>query len=673
MKIRFPIGVTFVLFFPVLALARLTWDPVPAADLAATISPTGADIEILSLTETLDSEYGAGWVQDIAEAKVYTKKGVDDVSILHVTYLKREKIWDVGARVLKPDGTIIELTKNDFIESNAVKKTDLDIRQTSFAFRGLSPGDVVQYQWKRGQSLSKWSFTYQWFYCQQEVPVRLYELHVLKTAADLQVLPFNCPNREVKSAGHSELMVRLRDLPAFVKEPDMPPERDFRSWICLLFTSKFMRLYSSEDAWTAIGGEVAEEFRLETGPNEAIRKKAHELTDAIPSPEGKLARLNAYCQSDYTNFDWVKSAETMDARKKREERTDHQGSGETFKKQTGNSEDIDRLFASLARALKFEVRAVRSTSRDDFSEMHSAKSYIFLNRTGVAVKVGDAWKFYMPSQYLSPPGFLSTKDEDVTMFVCDEDKSWFQKAPIAPATETNITRTGKFTLDGEGSLEGDVEVELTGHAAVEAKESWWGEPLEDAIKSLQENVTDRISGAEITDFKIINLGSLAMPVKFTYHVKASGYAESTGTRLVLTPDFFEIGKSPRFTGDSRKYPIMFDYASTSHDEVTITLPEGYTLDAPSAPRNVGKPTDIINAQYTVAFRPKARSLTYRRTQIIGIDGSIRFGKESFPTMKMLFEAMDRSNRHSFILKPVEAVAAAPAAVSPSAPKAPAQK
>jgi hypothetical protein len=159
-----------------------------------------------------------------------------------------------------------------------------------------------------------------------------------------------------------------------------------------------------------------------------------------------------------------------------------------------------------------------------------------------------------------------------------------------------------------------------------------------------------------------------MPVTIHYHVKVTGYAESAGDKLVLTPDFFEIGRVSPFAAETRQYPIMFQYASTTHDNVTVILPEGYKLEAPSAPRNVGKPDEIINAQYKVGFNPKARRLTYHRTQIIGSDGSTIFRKESFPIVKKIFEGMDQSDHHNFILKPAEAVSATPASVPSPAPK-----
>lgn len=499
--------------------------------------------------------------------------------------------------------------------------------------------------------------------------MRLYELSVLKTASDLQVIPFNCPNIELKNPNNSEILVRIKDMPAFVEERDMPPQRDFRSWICLVYTDKFLRLYSNKDAWEAIGDQTAEQFRFDIAASDEMKAKARELTADAKTPEEKLARLNAYCQSEYMNFDWIKSSATMEDRKKREEMEDTQTAKATFKKHDGNGWDIDRLFAALAKSLKFDVRIAESVSREDLTQIHTPKGYIFLNRISVAVKVGDRWQFYTPSDCLGQVGLLSSEYEGALMFVCDEDKSWFIAAPTAGAEKTQVTRTAHFSLDSDGTLEGDVQIQLTGHAAVRLKKKWWGDPREEALKDMQDEISNRISGAEITNYKITNLDTLDMPVKIEYHIKATGYAETTGTRLILTPEFFEVGSTSPFSGDVRRYPILFPYASTTQDEITVTLPEGYTLDSPSAPRNVGKPNDIIGAQYTVAFHPKARTLTFRRTKVIGSDGSILFNKDSFPIMKGIFEAMDRSDHHNFILKPVTATTpAAPASATPAPQK-----
>jgi hypothetical protein len=184
------------------------------------------------------------------------------------------------------------------------------------------------------------------------------------------------------------------------------------------------------------------------------------------------------------------------------------------------------------------------------------------------------------------------------------------------------------------------------------------------MKSLQEQITNRVPGSEISDFHATNIFNADSPVTISYKIRVEGYAESAGSRLILTPNFFEVGTGPRFTAETRKYPVMFDYCGTTRDKIEIVLPPGYKLDSPSAPVNIGKPQDVINAIYGVSFHPKTSTLVYQRNEVVGRGGAVAFRPESYQALKKIFEDIDHSNHHNFVLKPAEATSSsAPAETS----------
>jgi hypothetical protein len=645
------------------AEAKFTWEKVAPADLAAVSSASapGSDLEILFSRHRMDSDSSSTYVAHHIQAKIYTKKGVERTSLFSIEYEKKQKIWNTMARVVKPDGSSVELTKADYHENTVLKTGGYEIQRTTFAFPNVQPGDVLEYRWNAEIS---GDYGYYKQYCQAEdVATREFSLDVVSARQDFTVGWYNCEGVEFKPKTHK---VVIRNLPPFVPEPLMPADTEFRGWVVILFSSPYERLYTNEDAWQSIGDYIGENFRLETVPNAAIRAKAAELTANTTAPDEKLAKLYVFTQTEISNLDFFESARLADAKKKRRDEEEYQSAAKTMERRSGTIGDINRFFASLARASGFEVRYAMSANRNEVLNIKRPKGWVFADRQTVAVKIGETWKFYAPGNHLVPAGLLDERDEGAMAFVCDEKKSWFDVMQSAPPTDSALKRTGRFTLDDEGSLDGNVVLTMTGHRAIPARDTWWDQSDEQVTKSVRENVAERLPTAEVTTVTIENGHDVSQPLIARYHVHVPGYADSIGSRLGLPLNFFEANAAITFTNETRRYPIYFDYAEKKSDDIQITIPEAFVLDGASAPASVGKPDDFITARYGVKFMPKTRTISYVREQVVGNGGSIHFRAESYPALRTYFDRIHRSDAHQLVLKPK-------AAVEPSSPAAPADK
>ena len=95
-------------------------------------------------------------LQHYVQIKIFNDRGRESQSKIDIFAPKvggREvKITDIAARTIKPDGSIVELKKEDIFERTVVKASGLKVKAKSFAMPGVEPGAIIEYRWREVRS-----------------------------------------------------------------------------------------------------------------------------------------------------------------------------------------------------------------------------------------------------------------------------------------------------------------------------------------------------------------------------------------------------------------------------------------------------------------------------------------------------------------------------------------
>lgn len=667
------LAVVFGCFGLAFLKAKTAWDPVPPEDLAATACKSfpGANAEILFNRTTMESDNtgggsgkflshvstdddwrnkGANYLENYTRTKIYSLQGADNNGVKHIEYPDSAKVWDLCARVIKPDGHIAEYSAKDFSKSVVEKKDGEKWMRQVLAVPDLAAGDIVEMQW--AQTIPVKSFSYYFWYCQSAIPTREYIFDVVNSVEAYDLLAFNVEKAELKRINDFHGRLEMRDIPPFEEEDYTLPMRDVRGWFMLFYTSKYMSWSSTGDVWERGSAYDAENFRLSTRPNAAMKAKVAELTQGSANDEEKLQKLYQFCQTAISNLSYFDNPELQKAKKKLDDADREPSASDIFKRGSGYRRHINLLFASLAQAAGFEVRLAQSASRDQTLKVKNSRGWLFMSDALVAIRQGEAWRFFSPGDYYMPFGLLRYTNELTPVLVCDEKKLIFDETRAAPAAQSLVSRTGRFTLDAEGTLEGEVEVRMGGHRGAMRKSDWHEKTAEEIDTLYRESISKRLQSAEVSELKWENLRQPGVPLIARYKIRIPGYAELAGSRIVFVPNFFEHGGNVPFSAEKRKYPILFSAAWSEHDEIEITLPEGYMLDGASSPSNVGDPaTDALGVKYKLGYRGKQRLLSYKRDFSFGGKGNFVIQADKYLPIKTFFDAVKHSDEHSLILKP----------------------
>lgn len=640
--------VVFCLFFSfVYAKAGDDWIPIDPSDLALKEPKVEKDADAeaifweVKIDDSSDSQLA---VKHYLRIKIFTERGREKYSKIDLLFPKGMKIKDVAVRVIKPDGTIVELKKEDIFEKTIAKADGIKVKAKSFAVPGLEPGVILEYRYK--EILQDAAANNMALMLQQDIPVQQISYYVKPhPSSGMKSMAFNVPEPKFVKDKGNYYRLSMTNVPAFREEANMPPEDQVKSWVLIYYTND--RSMIANDYWAKYGGLLVQNYKDWTKPTGDVKKVAAELTAGANTSEEKITKIFDYVRTQIKNVDYDYSITD----EQRDKIKDNNNPGDTLKRKTGNSSDVDFLFAALAKAAGLEVRIAFTGNRNElFFTPRNAHSR-FIERSAIAVEVGNGYRFYDPCKLYLPMGMLPWFSEDQhAMMMGDKDFFW-TKTPIATPEKSVEKRKGKFTLLEDGTLEGEVRIEYTGHFAFGRKSR--NDELSQTQREdrLKEEIKARLSTAEISDIKIENVTEMGdKPFVYTFKIRVPNYASKVGKRLFLQPGVFEYGSSPIFNTTTRTHQIYFHYPWSEEDDITIVLPKGFSLDNADAPNPIGDDAKISLLDIKMGLAKDTNTLSYKRRFYFGGGNNYLFPKELYQPLKNLFDTFHKANIHQITLK-----------------------
>lgn len=642
------------------------WLPLGPQDLAASkpqVEPD-ADAEILLWQVRLVSSSEAVKMDNYIRLKIFTERGRELNSKISLPFSNLSRfeaeIKDIAARTIAPDGSIVEVKPQDIYENEQVRVRGFKSKVKTFALPNLKVGSIVEYRWRESRIPTQLLFfpglvrlaffvsaSGERFEVQREFPVRQVTYYINPDSSrPLTAKVFNWPQQPVLVKQGSNYTFTLNNIPAVREEPFMPPDEQTQAW--------FMYYERKEVTPTALlSGDVQGHYRLS---KEAVRQTNNgdfkRIVQGVVGdevdPMAKLRLIFTYCQTKIKNMD--NPAQQISEKEQKEYRFDFT-LPEIVKHGLGNSLGISAVFAGMAQMAGFETRlALIPNRRRAFFDFTFPRSELLSGDRVVAVKVGEEWRFFQPSDPYASFTRLRWEHEGVVAIIPQEKDALTIPTLISSSDKSQSLRTARVAVSEDGTLAGEVEIIYSGHRAVALKEDYAETSPIERERDWTANLKQRL-GAEITQFKMEGIAANNDPVKITFHLRAVNYAQRTGKRMFLPVAVFQHGLGAVFPGSQRKYDIYFPYAWQETDNLTFTLPTGYALDTPTVPPNLE--TETMRYRVQISHTSDQKQLTYRRHFVLGIGPQknlLFYGPETYPVWKKFFDEVHQKDEHVIVLR-----------------------
>jgi hypothetical protein len=572
------------------------WPPISKEEWALNDDPTNPGASALILYREVSTDDIKSVEAHFYRIKILTDSG-KKYGDVEIPYL--EKAYDIEgirARTVEPDGTAVEFDGEVF-DKLVAKAKRVQFQAKTFTLAGVRPGCIVEYSYeirwhekfpdvlrnptKYVVTASDAMLTAQWMIPEdlfmRRVRFSLRPLPEAQLVSDAMGLP---KDTQLRHEGDGCVQLELTNVPAFIEEPFMPPERMLKSRV------NFFYIIGSADPsifWQDKGKQMASSYEKFIGNSKSLKHVVNETVSPDDSAEAKLRKL--YTRAQQVRFVSFELGKT-DKEEKHENLKENNDAEDVLKHGYAFTNEINLLFVALVRAAGFDSAPVLISARDRAFFQKKLLDQRQLNAMVAWVKVGAKDYYFDPATRFCPYDLLPWNETASGGIRLEKDSTSFVETPNPQSDEAVIERKASLQMDGEGGLQGKLQVRFTGHEALERRLE---NPERDEVgrrRALEDEVKGWLPAGSTVMFDSVSKWDDAnedLDANFTLRI--ANYGAATPRRLLLPLSVFETTTLHVFQNSRRVHPVYFPYPYEELDEVTLLLPADRKVEALPAPRS----------------------------------------------------------------------------------------
>jgi len=536
------------------------------------------------------------------------------------TKLERDKIYrEKGRNFTLSKFALPEVKEGSIIEISYTITSDF-----LYNFRGWT------FQYEYPSLLSQYKYVIPEYFVYRSSSQGYLEFDVYNTEDGN--MTFNQPGR--LTAPTNETTIAIKDVPAFVSEPNIDCEDNYIQSIefelsSIQFPGQIRKDYAQ--TWESVNKEMTddEDFGLLLKSDGFIKDTVVAVCSGASSELDKARGIYNYVQN---RMEWNGrySLWAIDGLKK------------PFSERVGNSCEINLLMTLMMQKAGLSADPVLfSTRGNGFAKTFYPTISKF---NSVLVKLVVEGKIYLldATGKFCPFGVLPPEDINGEGRVVNRTGGdW---ADLASADRYKVGKSYNLHLSEDGVFSGTILGYYDGYAGIAYREELENEKSnDDFIRKLQENE----EGLAISSYSITDRYNIYKPVADTFNVEITNRVEIIGDKILFKPLLFETIDKNRYTLEQRNYPVDYNYLISEIFIFEFTLPDGYEVE--TLPESIGLklPDNSISLIYAVQLVDNKIKAVYKRNV-----NKIMFLPDEYPALKEMFDQIVKKHAEQIILKKV---------------------
>lgn len=490
-----------------------------------------------------------------------------------------DKLTDISARTINPDGKIVNLKKDDFHTISGMEGEGADysdLKTVEFTFPAVEKNSIVEYNYSiysqhpflqtgwliqgplpKLESIYKltasalvllppgegglgWSWRYQWRNCDLGAP---------------QIIKNSNPSHITREQTYTYEWVQ-RDVSPFKAEPMMPPESRYLQYV--EFAPADWKTWNDVSKWYN-----KYYFAPQLVITNEIKEKAASLTANCRDETEKIAKIYSFVEGlRYVAIELGDGGYTPE------------------KPQTvldlgyGDCKDKSILLISLLKSLKIKAKPVLLLTTDEGRVYPDFPSWDFNHMIVQVTTHNDKVYWLDPTAENCNLGKIPYTDQGARGLVLNENNSSELETIPSSTYEDNIeTVDMDVNLKSQNNAEFHITIGFKGEYNLEDRYSFSRKNADEMLKYCKSLIADDYLNAEVTHYSFSSLDSVDSPLTLSFDVKVPNAISTQGDLIFLNVDPFKLSGDWGWLGrPGRRYNIEFAFPSMIKKTIHLAYP-----------------------------------------------------------------------------------------------------
>ncbi|WP_297331998.1 DUF3857 and transglutaminase domain-containing protein [Flavobacterium sp.] len=304
------------------------------------------------------------------------------------------------------------------------------------------------------------------------------------------------------------------------------------------------------------------------------------------------------------------------------------GVTKAYTSKTGSAGDINLMLISMLRSAGINANPVLLSTRDN-------GQVSFINRDEfnyvIATVESANGRIYLDAtDKNSKPGLLPVRALNGTGRLIKDNYS-SEEVNLSPLVNSKELVVVMGTIQADGSIKGQVRDQRYDYKAFLFNEKTDGQA---AYKNV-----------DISDYNTVKADDNTKPLTQSYNFSTSNAVEIIGGKMYISPMLFFAQTENPFKSESRNYPIDFIYPSQERYTISLTLPDGYTVETLPEPVQMEMPAKIGSFRFSAASTNNQLQIVVTKEM-----NTATVAPEYYIGLKAFFADMVKKQNEKIVLK-----------------------
>ncbi len=315
------------------------------------------------------------------------------------------------------------------------------------------------------------------------------------------------------------------------------------------------------------------------------------------------------------------------------------GIKKAYQEKTGNTAEINLLLTSMLRASGFKANPVLISTRSNGVSIYPALSSF--NHVIAGVEVDGKLVLLDASDKSAGVDLLPKRDLNWFGRIIRADGT-SELVDLMPKNKSREIVNITASVNASGKYAGQLKHQYFEHNALEFRNAF-SKIKEDSYLEMLER---HHSGSAVSAYKREIEADAEKPVSETYAFEHASSVEVIGDRMYISPLALFTATNP-FRQQTRDYPVDFVYPNQEKFNVTLSIPDGYTVESLPSVLNLSMPNGLGTFKYVIQAKDKnvQLALNYDMNEAI-------IPADHYEALKDFYQKMVDKQNEKIVLKKI---------------------